>query len=114
MNKTVFKLSSEQLTLLTAFEETKGLVKIKANPKAQSHHFFDEKSILLVINAQAGLLDHKNKRHVIHVKHISDNPGSIFYKGSLEPSAVCLVGFTANKCINAFYAKVIQTSDLTR
>ncbi len=218
MSKPIFKLSSEQLTLLTAFEETKGLAKLaeslmrdpsvisralqriaedfpvlvkvkgrweltplgrqvneqtrnfslaldellksQANPKAQTHHFFDEKSVLLVINAQVGLLDltqegrnnsdaeknivhvlahwRKNKRHVIHVKHISDNPGSIFYKGStgsdflpnlgpqsneeiiektkssafsetnlsdliksLEPSAVCLVGFTANECIDA-------------
>lgn len=62
------------------------------------------RSLLIIINAQAGLLDatqpgrnnteaEKNiskllkywraqKRPVIHVKHVSDNAGSIFYKGS--------------------------------
>lgn len=62
------------------------------------------RSLLIIINAQAGLLDatqpgrnnteaEKNiskllkywraqKRPVIHVKHVSDNAGSIFYKGT--------------------------------
>lgn len=62
------------------------------------------RSLLIIINAQTGLLDatqpgrnnteaEKNisellkywraqKRPVIHVKHVSDNAGSIFYKGS--------------------------------
>jgi nicotinamidase-related amidase len=63
-----------------------------------------DKSLLIIINAQAGLLDatqpgrnnteaEKNiskllkhwraqKRPVIHVKHVSDNAGSFFYRGS--------------------------------
>lgn len=62
------------------------------------------RSLLIIINAQAGLLDatqsgrnnteaerniskllkywRAQKRPVIHVKHVSDNAGSIFYRGS--------------------------------
>lgn len=118
------------------------------------------KSLLLIVNAQVGLLDatqlgrnnsdaekniasllghwRKNKRPVVHVKHISDNPSSMFFKSSagceilpeltpvegelvlektkssafadtslenqlkqIEPEEILLVGFTANECIDA-------------
>jgi nicotinamidase-related amidase len=122
--------------------------------------YSSNKSLLLIINAQVGLLDstqlgrnnsdaeknisnllnhwRKNKRPVVHVKHISDNPHSMFYRNSagseilpelkplndelvlektkssafaetsledqlkqFEPEEIVLVGFTANECIDA-------------
>lgn len=66
--------------------------------------YLSDKSLLIIINAQIGLLDatqlgrnnseaEKNiskllnywrtqKRSVIHVKHVSSNPSSIFYRGT--------------------------------
>ncbi|MGE3756739.1 MAG: cysteine hydrolase family protein [Pseudobdellovibrionaceae bacterium] len=119
-----------------------------------------ENSVLLVVNAQNGLFDstqqnrnnstaednilkllefwRKNKKKIIHVKHVSENPSSIFFKSSsgcsflpmlapnldeeiieksrsssfaetslekrlkdLEPNLLVIVGFTANECIDA-------------
>ena len=72
--------------------------------KKDSLKFSTNNSVLVVINAQAGLLDatqegrsnseaeiniakllkfwRKNKMPVIHIKHVSDNPSSIFYRMS--------------------------------
>lgn len=194
------------------------LLKTTTTQTSTNKSYFNESSVLVVINAQNGLFDatqsgrnnseaesnilkiltawRKLKRPVIHVKHVSDNPNSMFYRNSigceiLEPlkpqnnekivektkssaftdtefesvlseynnASVVLVGFTANECIdstardaadkgftsfvvgnatatfdlvdptgklvkaerlhklslaniNAFYAKVIQTSDI--
>jgi nicotinamidase-related amidase len=122
--------------------------------------YSSNKSLLLIINAQVGLLDstqlgrnnsdaeknissllnhwRKHKRPVVHVKHISDNPSSMFFRNSagseilpelkplndelvlektkssafaetsledqlrqFEPEEIVLVGFTANECIDA-------------
>ncbi len=121
---------------------------------------FSDNSILVLINAQCGLLDStqlgrnnsnaekniaallaywRNRKYpVIHVKHVSDKPHSIFYRlsknsdflpglepienelvvektassafqdtslveklKSLEPSELILAGFTANECIDS-------------
>lgn len=121
---------------------------------------FSDNSVLIVINAQNALLDatlegrnnsvaeqnianilqhwRSKKRQVVHVKHVSDNPSSLFFKSSkgsdfLETLApqnqetiiekskssafsetalaeildkdsganIVLVGFTANECIDA-------------
>jgi nicotinamidase-related amidase len=161
MKRPQFSLSSDQLELLLAFEDSKGLnalaesmgrdpsvvsrglqkiaeeypvlVKVKGRweltplgrqineltrssiknyqdllPKAaqgnQAKKYLSSKSVLIIINAQAGLLDatqlgrnnsdaetniekllahwRKNKKTVLHVKHISENPNSIFYRNA--------------------------------
>ncbi|MNK97251.1 Peroxyureidoacrylate/ureidoacrylate amidohydrolase RutB [compost metagenome] len=217
MGRPAFLLSSDQLELLLAFEDSKGLaalaesmgrdpsvisrgllriaeehpVLVKVRGKweltplgretneltrnsiasyksllsktAQSQKpkkYSSNKSLLLIVNAQVGLLDatqlgrnnsdaeknisnllnhwRKNKRPVVHVKHVSDNPSSMFFRSSagseilpellplagelilektkssaftetslenqlkqLEPEEILLVGFTANECIDA-------------
>ncbi len=161
MNRPQFSLSSDQLELLLAFEESEGLGSLaetmRRDPSvisralqkvAEEHpviakvrgrweitplgrqineltkHFIasqkkllppeklkspekvrlPERSILIVINAQQGLLDathegrnnseaekniakllnfwRKNKKEILHVKHISENPSSIFFRSS--------------------------------
>lgn len=156
-----FSLSSDQLELLLAFEENKGLAKlaeaigrdqsvisrglqriaedfpvlvkikgrwemtplgrqvneqtrsfvdsltnlIPSDYKKQNNHIhLSEKSVLVIINAQVGLLDatqegrnnskaeenielllshwRKARRPVAHIKHISDSPGSVFFRKS--------------------------------
>jgi nicotinamidase-related amidase len=84
-------------------EQTELILKIP-NKKKMNSTLGDESSILLIINAQNGLFDvtqeernnleaEKNiarlldywrlkKRKVIHVKHVSDNPNSIFFRNS--------------------------------
>lgn len=128
--------------------------------KPSSSFELAENSVLVVINAQCGLIDstqpgrnnleaeknisllltdwRRQKRKVLHVKHVSENPSSVFYRhadGSdflpgfepvlnepviektkssafqetrlenelkkNEPSHLILVGFTANECIDA-------------
>lgn len=121
-------------------------------------HVCSKDSILIVINAQNGLLDatqegrnnlnaeanisrllnhwRENKRRIIHVKHVSDNPASRFYRESTgcnflpfsqplgteaviekssssaftgttlestldSSSEIVLAGFTASECIDA-------------
>jgi nicotinamidase-related amidase len=135
------------------------LLSVSTQNKNQKNYFNDD-SILIIINAQNGLLDatqegrnnseaEKNilnilelwrtkKRSVIHVKHVSDDPNSNFFKNSVscdflnslapknnedvvekekssafagtslenllnqkKTSNIILVGFTANECIDA-------------
>jgi nicotinamidase-related amidase len=125
-----------------------------------TRNIFNENSVLIIINAQNGLFDatqsgrnnseaesnilkilshwRKLKRPVVHVKHVSDNPSSMFYRQAigceileaLKPedsekivektkssafvgtdlenilagynnASVVLVGFTANECIDS-------------
>jgi nicotinamidase-related amidase len=158
MSRARFSLSSEQLELLLAFEQSQGLahlaeamakdpsvvsrglqriaeeypvlVKVKGRweltplgrqtneltksfiadhtkllaKASKSTATAAQNSLLVVINAQTGLLDatqlgrnnseaekniaallshwRKSKRPVLHVKHVSDNPASIFYRQS--------------------------------
>ncbi len=162
MNRLQFSLNSDQLELLLAFENAKGLghlaevmakdpsvvsrnlqriaedfpvlIKIKGRweitplglqinqqtrnylegqeklistarvQKKTNAIAFDDRSTLIIINAQNGLFDgtqenrnnseaeeniarllnvwRSQKRNVIHVKHVSDNPNSIFFKNS--------------------------------
>lgn len=87
------KFIAEQRQLLP-IEKIKKLEKIS----------FSKKSILIVVNAQQGLLDstqegrnnsaaeknitrllelwRRNKKKVFHIQHISENPNSIFFKNS--------------------------------
>ncbi len=107
----VNKASKEAITMYEKLLVNK--TKSKPNKK-----FLSNKSILLIINAQVGLLDatqpgrnntdaEKNisqlltywraqKRPVIHVKHVSENVGSMFYKNSsgceLLPSLQAIEG----------------------
>lgn len=121
---------------------------------------FVESSVLILVNAQQGLLDptqqgrnnleaernislllsewRNQNRRVLHVKHVSDNPASVFYRQAqgcsflkefeplanelviektksssfhetkleaelqkIEPAHLILAGFTANDCIDA-------------
>lgn len=216
MTSTRFSLTSDQLELLLAFEENKGLLKLSeavgrdpsvisrglqriaedfpvlikvkgrweltalgrqineqtkqftsqlqhllpAKVKKSDEISFSSKSVLIIINAQVGLMDstqegrnnsdaerniikimnhwRKTKRPVIHVKHISENPNSIFFRNApgsqilssmspghdekvfektnsgafcntglndhlnqIEVENLLLVGFTANECIDA-------------
>lgn len=130
------------------------------NLKQAENLILKSDAVLLVVNAQCGLLDstqlgrnnseaetniaslmsfwRNKKRQIIHVKHISENPSSIFYRSSkksdflpglgplgdeliiekshssafsdttllqnlkkTEPSQLALAGFTANECIDA-------------
>lgn len=90
--------------------------------KKQSGEFvFSEDSVLIVINAQCGLLDstqlgrnnsdaEKNiatllsfwrakNRRTIHVKHVSDNPNSLFYRSSKNSDFLPGLGPMANELV---------------
>lgn len=81
----------------------------------------NDDSILIIINAQNGLLDathegrnnseaeknislllehwRKRKRRVVHVKHISENPSSIFYKQNLSSDFLKPLYPTSNETV---------------
>lgn len=161
MARPAFLLSSDQLELLLAFEDSKGLaalaesmgrdpsvisrglqriaeehpvlIKIRGKweltplgreineltrssiasyqnllhkpvPAQKPKKYASAKSLLLIVNAQVGLLDatqlgrnnsdaekniasllshwRKNQRPVVHIKHVSDNPSSLFFRKS--------------------------------
>lgn len=85
-------------------EDQEKLISIAIERKKPKSLIFGDSSILIVINAQNGLFDEtqedrnnseaetnisrllsfwrSKKRKVIHVKHVSDNPKSIFFKNS--------------------------------
>ncbi|MBC7429631.1 MAG: isochorismatase family protein [Bacteriovorax sp.] len=84
-------------------QKQNALLPLKKNNEANENYIFD-KSVLIVINAQEGLLDstqegrnnsdaekniykilefwRKNKKIILHVQHISENPASIFFRSS--------------------------------
>ena len=92
-----------QQTRIYLEEQTELILKTTEKKKIKSL-LFGEGSILVIINAQNGLFDgtqedrnnseaeiniarllevwRSKKRKVIHVKHVSDNPNSIFFKNS--------------------------------
>lgn len=85
-------------------EGQKKLISTALEPKKPKSLLFDDRSILIIINAQNGLFDRTQEdrnnseaetniarllniwrsknRKVIHVKHVSDHPKSIFFKHS--------------------------------
>ena len=85
-------------------EDQKKIILKAIEQKKPKSLLFNESSILIIINAQNGLFDdtqedrnnseaeaniarllhvwRSKNRKIIHVKHVSDNPKSIFFKGS--------------------------------
>lgn len=104
-------------------EEQKKLISPATVTKKTSRTLCDDHTILIIINAQNGLLDatqedrnnfeaEKNisrllttwrskKRTVIHVKHVSENPQSIFYKNSIGSDFLKIVEPIENEIVIA-------------